>query len=310
MFPTAHGVVSQGRKAAPPPTPGACGGPLIYNDAGWQAVNLTQNVGQRFTVGTSPITVCALRYYHLTGETETVYLYRQSDGALLASAIVTSSGGWGETSISPVTLAANTDYVVSSFAAGAARDVYRNPSSFNIDPGVTRVGSVVHTTASMPSTASAQMYVHVGFRTQAPVSGYRFYRWVISANNGRSAINVAEAQLRESIGGPNVAVSGAPYASSVWLGAGVDVDKAFDGDSGTYWSSANGVTSAELWYDHGTGGERSVVQYALQARSNANDGSPKDWTFEGSNDLITWDTLDTVTGQTGWANGETRVFTL
>lgn len=309
MFPTAHGVVSQGG-AVTPPEPGACGGPLIYNAAGWAAAsNLTQNLGQRFTVGASPITVCALRYYHLTGGTETVYLYRQSDGALLASAIVTSSGGWGETSISPVTLAANTDYVVSSFAAGASRDVYRNPSSFNIDPGVTRVRSVFHTTASMPSTASAQTYVHAGFRTQAPVSGYRFYRWVISANNGRGTIDVAEAQLRESIGGPNVATGGLPYATSVFSSS-LSASAAFDGDSGTHWSSASGVTSAELWYDHGTGSERSVVQYALQARSNANDGSPRDWVFEGSNDLITWDTLDTVTGQTGWANGETRVFTL
>lgn len=38
------------------------------------------------------------------------------------------------------------------------------------------------------------------------------------------------------------------------------------------------------------------------------DRAPQDWTLLGSNNGTTWDTLDTVTGQTGWTVGEQRNF--
>ena len=34
----------------------------------------------------------------------------------------------------------------------------------------------------------------------------------------------------------------------------------------------------------------------------------KDWTLQGSNDNSSWTTIDTVTGQTGWTNWQTRYF--
>ena len=37
--------------------------------------------------------------------------------------------------------------------------------------------------------------------------------------------------------------------------------------------------------------------------------APKDWTFEASNDGISWTILDTVTGETDWGSGETRTYT-
>ena len=36
--------------------------------------------------------------------------------------------------------------------------------------------------------------------------------------------------------------------------------------------------------------------------------SPKTWTFQGSTDNISWDTLDTVTNETGWIDFEERTF--
>lgn len=73
-----------------------------------------------------------------------------------------------------------------------------------------------------------------------------------------------------------------------------------------------GYTWGSIWlqYDLGAGNEKEIAQYTIRARSDAANGAPRDWVLEASNDLITWDELDTVTGETGWSNGEQRVFTL
>lgn len=309
MFPAAHGVVSQGGRGAAPPL-GARGGPSVYLVSGWSIASLTHNVGWRFKVGANDITITHLRYYNDGPQTETIRLYRASDGALLRSAPVTTTGGWAEEPVTPVTLTAGHEYVIAHYAGGSARNLNRNPTTYQLDPAIEYIGALIGTTDAMPADASGQQYLAAAFRTQAAGAGYRFYRWRITANNGRSAINVAEAQLRAALGGSNVATGGAPYATSVWPLIGLGAASAFDGDPNTYWSSADGVTNAELWYDLGTRRERIIVQYALQARSNANNGSPRDWVLEASNDLLTWDALDAVTGETGWANGEQRVFTL
>ncbi len=34
----------------------------------------------------------------------------------------------------------------------------------------------------------------------------------------------------------------------------------------------------------------------------------KTWTFEGSNDNMSWNVVDTVASETGWSFGETRTF--
>lgn len=300
--------------SAPPGGGVTLGGPAVHHDSGWATASLSNHVGWKFTVGSADIDVAALRYYHPAGSTETVRLFRWSDGALLASASVTSAGGWGETEITPVTLSAGQAYVISTYT-GASRTVYRNPSTYKLDPAVTFDTGVFGSDANMPSSSSAQAYVNAAFRTTAPASGYRFYRIAITANNGRSTTNIAEVEFRASVGGDDETGAGVAFATTAFGREGGDVryeaDKAFDNAAGTYWSTTtSGVTSSALAYDFGTGAEIQVAQYTIQARSDAANGAPKDWTLEGSNDLDTWDTLDTVTGETGWSNGETRTFTV
>lgn len=282
------------------------GGPAVYNDTGWSKASLTQNLGWQFQVGANDITVTHLRLYNAGSQTETVRLYRVSDSALLAAASISASGGWAEEEVTPVVLTAGQSYVISQRAGGSSRTVYRTPASYVLDPAVTRTGGVFGTTDAMPTSSTTQHYVGAAFRSQGPASGYRFYRLNISDNNGRSTINVAEAQLRETVGGPDSATGGVAYATSTF--SGFPASDAFDDDAGTMWSTDTSVTAAELWYDLGTGREIIVAQYALQARSDANDGTPKDWALQASNDLDTWTTLDTVVGETGWSNGETRAY--
>lgn len=178
-----------------------------------------------------------------------------------------------------------------------------------------------------------------------PPTGYRYHRLRFLGNNGRSTLNIADVQLRESAGGANVATGGTPTASSVFettipssfpasnafdsdvntywstlpisaLNAssnfsGFPASNAVDGDPSTFWATATGVTAAQLTYDAGASViGPDITKYQITARADAADGAPKDWTLEYSDNGGTWTVADTVTGETGWANGETREFTL
>lgn len=301
-------LTAYGQSRAAPTPPLARGGPAVHHDAGWGSASLSQNVGWRFTA-TKSVTVTHLRFYSAGNATETVSLYRQSDGALLASASVTTSGGWGETELStPITLPASADYVVSHYAGGASRSVERAPTAYVLDPALTFVGAVYSASTSMPAAPTATAYVAASFRTAAPATGHRFFRLNVTANNGRSTTNVAELALRATSGGTNKATQTGGWASSTSSGYGAAA--AFDGNTGTFWATANGVVAATLGNDLGTGAEIALAEYAVRARHDANNGTPKTWTLEASNDLETWTVLHTVSSETGWANGETRVFTL
>lgn len=316
MFPTIHGVVSQALAAGVAPPAAQPGGPAVYNETGWSTISLSNQVGWRFTVGSANITVHSLRFYHASGATETVRLWRVIDGALLASASVTSTGGWGEEEITPVTLLAGAQYVVAARAGGSSRTVHHTPTNAAIDPAITYDTGVSDTGSALPATTTATQYMAASFRTIAPEAGYRFYRLKLASNNGGGTIvGTHELGLRESLGGASVAVGAGGLATA--SRADLAPAMAFDGSaaSGNGWAdtSANAVNTKWLMYDFGSANSANVVQYTVASyptSSSTAARSPNSWTLQASNDLITWDDLDTVSGETGWTLTEERVFTL
>lgn len=88
--------------------------------------------------------------------------------------------------------------------------------------------------------------------------------------------------------------------------------KMFDGllSVGEYWLTDTGQTFPH-WASWGYADVLAspVFAYSLQPNSiPENSRMVNDWTFEGSNDNLTWDILDTVTNQTGWIHPETRTY--
>lgn len=317
MFPTIHGVVSQALAAGVAPPAAQPGGPIMYNETSWaSAAGLTQQLGWRFTVGAANITVHSLRFYHATGSTETVRLWRVSDGALLASASVTSTGGWGEEEIPPVTLLTGAQYVVAARAGGSSRTVHHTPTDAAIDPAITFDSGVFNNADAFPASTTGTAYMAASLRTAAPASGYRFYRLALASNNGGGTIvGTHELGLRESLGGASVAVGAGGLATA--SRADLAPAMAFDGltTSGNGWADTSGsaVNTKWLMYDFGSANGVNVVQYTVASyptSSSTAARSPNSWTLQASNDLITWEDLDTVTGETGWTLTEERVFTL
>lgn len=84
--------------------------------------------------------------------------------------------------------------------------------------------------------------------------------------------------------------------------------KVLDGSAGTNnkWLTS-GTTG---WVSVFVGSKRILTSYEIQIPSDsAMARAPKNWTMEGTNDEVTWYTVDTVTNETGWGNGEKRAFT-
>jgi hypothetical protein len=100
----------------------------------------------------------------------------------------------------------------------------------------------------------------------------------------------------------NTAPSGIVNASS--FTSGLEPWRAFDGLTTTAWATASAALTGWLSYDF----QRSVSirNYAISGSGTANE-TPKNWTFEGSNDGNTWVILDTQTNIT-FAVGERKVF--
>lgn len=104
----------------------------------------------------------------------------------------------------------------------------------------------------------------------------------------------------------NTAPSGIASASSLYM-ATYDAYIAFDGVSNSGGWLTNSTLTGWLAYEFPT--PKVIIKYTIIPYSAAK--SPKNWTFEGSNDGgTTWVTLDTQTNISSWAANVKKVFSI
>lgn len=99
----------------------------------------------------------------------------------------------------------------------------------------------------------------------------------------------------------NTAPSGRAFSSSTW-GSGYEPWKAFDRTENHYGSVSGSGGIGHLGYEFNT--PIKIGKYAVRSTSSNYISLPKDWTFEGSNDGVVWDVLDTQVNQT-WTTANT-----
>ncbi|KAF6626974.1 hypothetical protein H6F38_23250 [Paenibacillus sp. EKM208P] len=87
-----------------------------------------------------------------------------------------------------------------------------------------------------------------------------------------------------------------PSATTAWM--------AFD-RTGRYWATSNTQTG---WIKYKFPNQIIIQNYNITSHSTEYQGSPKNWTFEGSNDDTNWTVLDTQSNQTGWTASQTRKY--
>ena len=106
---------------------------------------------------------------------------------------------------------------------------------------------------------------------------------VNSLNNSARARTIATPQMTAN-NAPSPFVAAASAGGNAW--------NAFDRSQGTEWSS--GASPAWISMDFGSGNSIVINAYTIFGSGNQT-FNPRNWTFEGSNNNVSWDILDTVT---------------
>lgn len=133
-----------------------------------------------------------------------------------------------------------------------------------------------------------------------------YWRLNVSANNGSANLSVAELGLYVALGTSSAATGGTPTASTV--NGSQTADKGFDASTSTYWQA----TTSTGWLKYQFASAVDIAVYTVAARNDSNQPTqaPKAWTLEWSDDGSAWTTVDTVTKQNQWGQGETRYYTV
>jgi type IV pilus assembly protein PilY1 len=94
---------------------------------------------------------------------------------------------------------------------------------------------------------------------------------------------------------------------NIELGANVampDPDFAFDDDTNTKWIYPDEPTAIDpVWIEFQFSAAKEIKSYSI----NAGNDAPEDWKFQGSNDRVSWDTLDTVSNA-GLTSGTSKTY--
>ncbi len=155
----------------------------------------------------------------------------------------------------------------------------------------------------------------VGAADLTPVSSgaagaARYWRVYFTANNGDSFLIVPAVSWKSSAG-VAVPVYGAVAHSarnSPSTPPGQDGSRVIDGLTNTFWAVGGGGVNQWLRFDFLTSSRPGRLMITARIDANAPAQAAKDFKIESSSDASTWTTVSTVTGQTSWAQGETREF--
>ena len=121
---------------------------------------------------------------------------------------------------------------------------------------------------------------------------------LVGSGSSSSLVNVATGGTASDSGNDNATNGeGAPQA--------------FDGSASTKWLTFS--NTGYIQYQFGGGKAYDVTEYALTVGADTASypgRAPNNWTFQGSNDGLTWTTLDTQTNQADTVNGDTKGYAI
>jgi hypothetical protein len=146
------------------------------------------------------------------------------------------------------------------------------------------------TTSGGPYTTVASNVTGGSYTDTSVTNGTTYYYTVTATNAAGTSTNSPEDSATPVHPLVNVATGGTATDSA---NNATNAGYAFDQNSGSYWFYG-GVTG---WLKYDLGHTETVQRYTVISSTDLVPRDPKDWQFQGSNDGVTWTTLDTQSGQ-------------
>lgn len=141
----------------------------------------------------------------------------------------------------------------------------------------------------------------VASQSNLPISA-RFWRVYISEVDGGGYSEAKEVRFLRSVGDP-APLSGSAIASSSFGGS--TADKAFDNNTGTFWTSGDGTSPQWIGYDFGSGNAEAITALTYNQDSGR---APKTFKVQYSDDGSVWNDCGwDVELQTVWIGARTFV---
>ena len=136
------------------------------------------------------------------------------------------------------------------------------------------------------------------------ISADSLHQVVIGNNTGDGIFQVVTDQATGTYTSDQC-TSGTPSAQE--SAAGKPASNAFDDNTTTYWSN-DGNLSVWLQYKFGDANAKVIAKYRIYYEGGSYDASPKDWSFQASDDGSSWTTLDSRTNE-NWSSNSWKEYT-
>lgn len=150
-----------------------------------------------------------------------------------------------------------------------------------------------------------------GSPVKVSTAGRDMWRMRVSDTESRTFVSVAEIEMRDAPGGPDLCVGGTPFGS--YPIAGLNYAKAFDNDlaGDQRWAAETSNAWTEKWVGYRFAGPVNVVQIAITAAQNYGVEGPRTFALEFYDKTrARWIPAVVVVDMAPWANGEQRLFNI
>jgi hypothetical protein len=134
------------------------------------------------------------------------------------------------------------------------------------------------------------------------------WRVNITDNQSASIVQLAEVIFAGTVSGATLCTGGGATADWSFHAFGRYPSNAFDGNTGTQWSTGTVTNNGRIGYIFPA--PTDAAELRMTNGSTDPSGAPKDFTVQYTEDGVTWTTVLTQTGITGWAPGTYKAFTL
>jgi hypothetical protein len=123
------------------------------------------------------------------------------------------------------------------------------------------------------------------------MAAHRYWRlYNISKNNTNQYIGITDIEMAEAYSGANVCIGGTASANA-FQGAGLEADKAFDGNPATLWQADTGGNYGNAYwiaYDFGAGVTRDIVEVRIRPNFGDKLRTFAFFRVQFSDDGLTW----------------------